>query len=88
MGIDYERLGEEAGRLTEFRENRVFMRMVDGHCMALAYEKERGHFLCSVYENRPDVCRWLERGSGQCRAEYHEKANRAANLAQISVDRS
>jgi hypothetical protein len=33
-----------------------------------------------VYERRPDVCRWLERGSGQCAAERHEKANRPLQL--------
>lgn len=80
MGIDYERLGADAARLTEFRGNRAFMKMTEGHCIALTYESESGQFLCSIYERRPDVCHWLERGSGQCRAERAEKVERPLQL--------
>lgn len=76
LGVDYERLGERAQELTVFIENRAYMRLEDGHCAALTLDGVRGLFLCSVYEDRPDVCRWLERGSGHCRAERHEKAER------------
>lgn len=79
-GVDYERLGEDAERLTIFVENRAYMRLVDGHCAALTYDPKRQHYLCSIYENRPDVCRWLERGSGQCAAERHEKSERPIAL--------
>ena len=33
-------------------------------------------YVCSIYEMRPDVCRALERGSGQCRGELATKAER------------
>lgn len=79
-GIDYERLGEDAERLTEFIENRAYMKMQDGHCGALVYDRAKEAYLCSIYERRPDVCRWLLRGSGQCAAERHEKAERPLQL--------
>lgn len=85
-GIDYERLGEDAERLTTFIENKAFMRLSHGHCAALVYEPTKHQYLCSVYERRPDVCRWLERGSGQCRAELHEKAERP-KLMRLRVER-
>ncbi|HSC89433.1 MAG TPA: zinc/iron-chelating domain-containing protein, partial [Polyangiaceae bacterium] len=56
--------------------NRCYMRLVDGHCAALIVDPSDRSFRCSVYERRPDVCRWLERGSGQCRADRHEKGER------------
>lgn len=77
FGTDYERLDVDAERLTHTIENRVYMRLSDGHCAALRVVAETGQFLCSVYERRPDVCRWLERGSGYCRAERAEKLDRA-----------
>jgi hypothetical protein len=81
-GADYERLGDDAPALTEFLGDRAFMRMVDGHCIALRREPGTGRFWCSVYDKRPDVCHWLERGSGQCRAKRHEKRERT--LVQLS----
>ncbi len=75
-GVDYDRLGDDAARLTVFDGNRAYMRMVDGHCAALSVDVETGLYLCSVYATRPDVCRWLERGSGHCNAERHEKGTR------------
>lgn len=83
-GIDYERLGDDAERLTVFVENRAYMKMEDGHCAALVYDAGKNAYLCSVYERRPDVCRWLERGSGQCAAERHEKADRPVQLRRNS----
>ncbi len=76
FGSDYERLGDHAARLTHFIGNRAYMRLEDGHCAALTYEAEGGRFLCSVYEERPDVCRALERGSSHCAAERAEKSER------------
>jgi Fe-S-cluster containining protein len=75
-------LGEDAERLTEFHGNKLFMKMVDGHCGALTYDPAQKAYLCSVYEARPDVCRWLERGSGQCAAERHEKSERPLQLSR------
>lgn len=80
FGGDYERLAEDAEFLTEFVENRAYMKMRDGHCGALTYDRTQRAYLCSVYERRPDVCRWLERGSGQCAAERHEKKERPLQL--------
>jgi uncharacterized protein len=82
-GIDYERLGEKAVGLTHFIDNRAYMRLEGGHCIALRIEAD-GHFYCSVYEHRPDVCRALARGSGACRGEIATKAERAvAALVQL-----
>jgi hypothetical protein len=75
-GKDYERLGDDAERLTHFIENRAYMRLSEGHCAALVVDVPGRRFLCSVYEDRPDVCRWLQRGSSHCRAELHEKGQR------------
>ena len=75
-GTDYERLGDDAERLTHFIGNRAYMKMTEGHCAALVYQESTREFLCSIYESRPDVCRWLERGSGYCEADRHEKAER------------
>jgi Fe-S-cluster containining protein len=74
FGCDYERLGDEAERLTHFIDNRAYMRLAEGHCAALTYEADSARFLCSIYERRPDVCRALERGSGQCAADRAEKS--------------
>lgn len=76
FGNDYERLGDDAARLTHFIENRAFLRLEDGRCAALTFDVPTEQFLCSVYERRPDVCRALERGSGHCAAERAEKAER------------
>ena len=78
FGTDHERLGDDAERLTHFIGNRAYMRLEGGHCAALQIAPETGRFTCSIYERRPDVCRWLERGSGYCQAELAEKSPRAA----------
>lgn|SRR5688572_2287725 len=82
FGSDYERLGDDAQRLTHFIGNRVYMRLEDGdggesRCAALQIDAATGRYLCSIYERRPDVCRWLEQGSGHCLAERNEKVERA-----------
>jgi uncharacterized protein len=76
-GVDYERLGSDAPHFVQFQGQHAFMKMHEGHCAALVLEPLTGRYLCSIYERRPDVCRWLERGSGQCRAERHEKSEQA-----------
>ena len=57
---------------TRFVGNRCFMRMSEGHCIALRREAS-GLQLCSVYERRPRICRELERGSPACAAERLRK---------------
>lgn len=79
-GVDFERLGKDAERLTVSQGPRTYMKMSGGHCAALSFAQESGSFLCSVYEKRPDVCRWLERGSGQCASERREKSERPIEL--------
>jgi Fe-S-cluster containining protein len=75
-GLDHARLGERRDELTVFVGNRCHMTMHDGHCAALIIDAATRRFVCSVYENRPAVCRELERGSPACRAERHEKSER------------
>lgn len=86
LGVDHERLGDDAERLTQFIGNRRYMRISSGHCAALVYHEERAEFLCSVYERRPDVCHWLERGSGQCAAERHQKKDRPLLMLRSRTD--
>ncbi|HTJ82809.1 MAG TPA: YkgJ family cysteine cluster protein [Polyangiaceae bacterium] len=76
FGVDWDRMGERAQEHAELIGNRMFMKMRDGHCTALAIDIEGRTFSCSIYEERPDVCRSLERGSGQCRADWIDKAAR------------
>lgn len=75
-GDDHARLGERAEELVWFDGIRAFMRMVDGHCAALAIDVASRQFVCSVYVDRPQICRDLERASGACSAEREHKAER------------
>jgi uncharacterized protein len=73
-GEDYARLEEQAEWLTHFDGAHAYMRMVDGHCIAL---RERdGHWACTAYEIRPNTCRDLTRGSPECLGELAEKRER------------
>ncbi|WP_437611780.1 YkgJ family cysteine cluster protein [Sorangium sp. So ce834] len=76
FGCDYDRMDDRARALTRFIGNRCYMRVEDGRCAALTLDAELGRFLCSIYEVRPDCCRALERGSGACLGELHEKRER------------
>lgn len=78
---DSERLGARAGELTHFIAGRCFMRQVDGHCIALQQHGE--HWLCSIYETRPQLCRDFERGCGKCREVV---AERHPALVQLRVE--
>ena len=48
----------------------TMLRLDDGWCSAI----DRETFACTIYENRPLICREFEMGSSECRNE------RAANL--------
>ncbi|MDB4976466.1 MAG: hypothetical protein JWN48_4807 [Myxococcaceae bacterium] len=74
-GAAYARLGDAAEQLTVFIGNRCYMRMEDGHCSALTTDASQ-NFVCSVYEQRPEVCRALPRESPQCEAERALKGER------------
>lgn len=69
---DHTRLGARADELTHARSSLCFMRMPEGHCLALEIHPD-GRFLCGVYAQRPDICRELERGSQACLKERAAK---------------
>ena len=75
-GNDHARLAEHADDLVVFHGNRAFLRMEDGHCAALRVDADAGAFVCTVYEQRPETCRALARGSPACLGERAEKAER------------
>lgn len=81
LGDDHARLGESADRLCHFIGNRCFMRMEQGHCAALVVEA--GLFVCSVYAQRPEVCRSLIAGSAACAAEIALKGNRPEQTLSV-----
>lgn len=76
-GADWERLGPSAGAMAHFVGNRAFMRMRDGHCVALEVRGEAAtgarEFFCAIYERRPQLCRDLGRGSPECEGERARK---------------
>jgi Fe-S-cluster containining protein len=76
FGGDWERMDDVAHTYVSFDGNRAFMRLEDGHCAALVLEPAGRRYVCAIYPVRPDVCRSLERGSGGCRGELHEKRER------------
>ena len=43
----------------------TMLRLDDGWCSAI----DRDTYLCSIYENRPLICREFEMGSYECRKE-------------------
>ncbi len=91
-GDDYGRLGESAEDLVVFHGNRAFMRMHAGHCAALHVDAESATFACTVYADRPQTCRDLERGSSACDGERATKGERpllaAAALTAHTRERS
>jgi hypothetical protein len=71
-GPDWARLGDAAERLAHFIVHRAYMKMADGHCAALELRTTPAgepEFFCTVYENRPQICRDLARGSPECEGE-------------------
>jgi Fe-S-cluster containining protein len=76
FGCDWDRMDDHARSFTEFIGNRCYLRIEDGHCAALTIDPVERRYLCAIYEQRPDACRALERGSGACRGERHEKGER------------
>lgn len=66
-GADWERLGDRAEELTEWTERHAFLRMAGERCIALAVDASGVR--CTIYAQRPEVCRALERGSGACEVE-------------------
>jgi Fe-S-cluster containining protein len=73
-GEDYARLGDHADELVVWQGNRAYMKMARGRCAALAVA--HGRFVCTIYENRPQTCRDLARGSRECEGERATKGER------------
>ena len=46
------------------RHDRMFLRMLHGHCAAL--HARQGHFSCRMYAERPTPCRVVEPGGREC----------------------
>lgn len=83
-GDDWSRLGPDADRHAHFIGHRAYLRMVDGHCAALARQTApdgSARYVCSIYERRPQTCRDLARGSPACEAEILLKGTRPASSA-------
>ena len=59
------------------KASRAFMRMRDDACIALKNNR------CSIYENRPAVCRDFERGSKRCLDKLREARNAQASEAKL-----
>ena len=86
-GDDHARLAEAAERLVVWLGNRAYLRIEGGHCAALAIDVPGARFMCTVYADRPQVCRDLERGSAQCAGEIETKRERPAALLTRLVRR-
>ena len=66
--------GDAAERVAHFtgRGNEAYMRMTDGHCIALAIRPAADgatECFCTLYDRRPQICRDLARGSPECDGE-------------------
>ena len=58
-GVPHRYIGENAHQIE------VMKRLDDGWCAAL----DRNTLMCSIYANRPLVCREFEMGSYECKVE-------------------
>ncbi len=74
--VDLERMTEATRALVDRSGPYAFMRFDEGYCVALRCDTATGHFACGIYQERPDVCRSLERGSSGCKHEHTEKSGR------------
>ena len=64
-GPDRDRMGPQlSGRYTVRRGDRIWLKMVHGHCAAL--RARQGHYSCRMYAERPTVCHIVEQGSREC----------------------
>jgi uncharacterized protein len=82
MGSDYERLGDDAETLTWTSDNRVYLRVEHGRCIALEVDVAARRFACGIYDRRPAVCRELVPGSPFCAGELATKAERVRELLE------
>jgi hypothetical protein len=63
-------------------DGRPCMRMIEGRCAALRVDPAESRFVCAIYGRRPDVCRSLVRGSGECFVHRSEKLERARKFCE------
>jgi hypothetical protein len=78
-GEDWAQLGAATERVAHFIGHRAYMKMGDGHCAALRPRPGPAgatEYFCTVYADRPQVCRDLGRGSPQCLGELATKGGR------------
>lgn len=90
-GEDWSRLGEKAEAVAHFIGHRAYMRMHDGHCAALLVRPSADdsgglEYFCSVYAERPAVCRELARGSSACEGELINKQARVTSASSALLD--
>jgi Fe-S-cluster containining protein len=52
------------GRYLQRVGERVYLKMVHGHCAAL--HARQGHYSCRIYKMRPQPCHVVEAGSREC----------------------
>lgn len=86
FAVDRARMDAQARALTTERGGRRFMRASPSrggrHCAALAPESA-GRFPCAIYACRPDACRWLQVGSGECLDQRRSKLERARRCVEM-----
>ncbi len=80
FAIDLQRMDATAHGLTRSDGARQFMRIESGRCAALCVDFTTRELRCTIYPMRPDVCRWLERGSGACLEQVDAKGDQARQL--------
>jgi len=80
FAVDLERMSEAAFAHTTLVDGERYLRFEGGRCSALALHPATGRVGCTIYEERPDACRWLERGSGECRSQLAAKWDKRETL--------
>lgn len=73
---DAELIGAQLESYSVMLDGKRYMRFENGRCVALRLDSATGSVGCSIYAIRPDVCRSLERGSGECRSQLEMKWSR------------
>jgi uncharacterized protein len=84
MPSDLERLGAlaDASSIVDLHGGLPYLVMRDQHCAQLKVDGET--FACGIYQQRPAVCRDLDRGSPSCGAERAQKYMSKPRLIVLS----
>lgn len=80
---DLLRMGELAHDWVRTVGTEHYMRMEDGHCLALQITTHRGQapmYFCAIYGVRPQVCRDLTQGKAACQVELRSKEDKVRRL--------